>query len=174
MLHGFLDRSRLSNDRIIKFQPSIFLTSGSTRRAAQAIRLVKRSFCERFDCAVETKSEAIYICCPGTNENDLRQLCDELDQKLNRLQEEPLTGKMVDEILSISAMERRRWTKDGRLASAGHTLFGNGGKRVQLFAYAPATIMELARASHHVDAWRGADRERPDGQKTRIKFHCGR
>ena len=68
---------------------------------------------------------------------------------------------MVDEILAITAAERRRRTKDGRLRTSGHALFGQGKKQVGLFVYAPDTIRQLAVCPDQIADWRRRDTGTP-------------
>jgi len=58
--------------------------------------------------------------------------------------QQPLTAKMVEEIPSIKAAERRRWTKDRRLPNAGHAFFSHGKKQVGLFVYPPEVIRDAS------------------------------
>ncbi|HUN94985.1 MAG TPA: hypothetical protein VMU69_01945, partial [Bradyrhizobium sp.] len=70
-------------------------------------------------------------------------MCDLVERRLEQLRQQPLTAKIVEEILSITAVERRRWTKDRRLPNAGHTFFSQGKKQVGLFVYPPEVIRDL-------------------------------
>jgi hypothetical protein len=94
-------------------------------------------------------------------EADILRACAIAEQKFARLQQEPLTAKMVEEILAISGAERRRWSKDGRLPNAGHALFSQGKKQVGVFLYPPDAIRQLAALPNQIAGWRARDQETP-------------
>jgi hypothetical protein len=81
------------------------------------------------------------------------------EQRLGLLQKQPLTAKMVEEILSITAAERRRWSKDGRIPHSGRASFGQGKQKVSLFAYSSEVISKLAARPQQIAEWRRCDRE---------------
>lgn len=155
--YRYLDTSGVAAERTVVFAPSMSLTSGSTRKAAQAIRLVKSIFRQRLGCIVKPHPCGIVIECPEAAEADILQLCGLVEQKLKSLQQQPLTAKMVEEILSITSAERRRWSKDSRLPNAGQAFFSQGKKRIGLFVYSPHVIRELVDRLERIAEWRRAD-----------------
>lgn len=156
-----LDTSNVAAARTVQFLPSKELTSGSRQKADQAIRLVRANFRQRFNCVVKPGSSGVSIECPEAAETDILELCDVVEQKLGRLRREPLTAKMVQEILSISSAELRRWSKDGRMPTAGRAFFGQGQKQVSLFLYSPDVIRGYAARPERIADWRRRDREIP-------------
>jgi hypothetical protein len=156
-----LDVSEVAITRTVAFIPSTTLTSGSTQKALQAIRLVKSVFRQENRCIVTQRATGVSISCPEATEAKMLQTCAIAEQRLARLQQEPLTARMVEEILSITATELRRWSKDGRLPTAGRAFFGNGRKQVGLFMYAPDTIRALAGRPEQIADWRRRDQGTP-------------
>lgn len=51
---------------------------------------------------------------------------------------------MVEQILSITSAELRRWSKEGRVPVAGNAFFSSGRKQVGVFLYSSDVIRELA------------------------------
>ena len=119
--------------------------------------MFKAAFKQGLKCLVTQRGSSVSIVCPDATEADILQVCVAAEQKLARLQQEPLTAKMVEEILAISSVERRRWSKDGRLPNAGHALFGQGKKQVGLFVYPPDAIRQLAARPDQIADWRRRD-----------------
>ena len=152
----FLATANIATTGAVEFFPSDAVTCGSSRRTAQAIRLVKSAFQHEFRCSVETRPGGIAVICHGASESEILRLCSAVEQKLETLRDQPLTAKMVEEILSITPHERLRWSKDGRLPTAGHAFFSQGKKQVRLFEYAPHTIRELAAQPARIAEWREA------------------
>jgi hypothetical protein len=161
--HGYthLDTSSVASAGVVGFIPSTELTSGSSQKGLQAIRLVKSIFRQGANCTVMPSQGGISIVCPEAAQAEILQLCSLAEQRLTRLQQEPLTAKMVEEILSITSAELRRWSKDGRLPTAGRAFFGNGKKQVGLFVYSPDTIRNLAALPDQIASWRRQDQGTP-------------
>jgi hypothetical protein len=156
----YLDASRVSAG-IIVFHPTADLTSGSDRKALQAVRLIKSNFRRRFRCVVTSKEMGVEIECRDVDEHAILRACDVIDDKLQRLRDELLTAKMVEEILLVSASELRQWTKDGRIRPHGRAFFRQGQKEVGLFVYLPADIRLLAGRPDQIEQWRKQDRLQP-------------
>lgn len=53
------------------------------------------------------------------SEDDFQSACAILSKTLERIEDLPVIPREVEDILSITATERHRWLKDGRLQSAG-------------------------------------------------------
>ena len=68
---------------------------------------------------------------------------------------------MVEELLGITAAERRRWSKDGRMPVSGRAFFSQGQKQVGLFVYSPEAIRDLAARSDVIAGWRRQDAVTP-------------
>lgn len=79
-----------------------------------------------------------------------------LEARIDMIARRPFTSRNVEEILSISARERLRWTKDGRLLPSGSETFRRGQK-VTTTNYAVKTISHLAENPHIIDDWREQD-----------------
>lgn len=141
----------------IFFTPQPRLTVGSTRRAQQAVRIVKSTLKRIKNCEIRQSHEGVTAQASGENHLLVRNILEFIDRKLDHLESEPLTTKMVEEILKISSRERVRWTKDGRLPSTGKASFKRGKNRVHLFMYPPLAIAELASRPQIVTDWRAAD-----------------
>lgn len=157
MTYRHLDTSNVASARTIEFCPSLNLTSGSDRKAILGIRLVNFIFRQKLKCVVKDIPSGIFIACPEATEAEILQLCTVAEQRLGQLEDEPLTGKKVEKILSISSAERRRWSKDGRLPNAGRTSFSQGRQRVSLFVYSPVVIRSLATQPDQIAEWRRCD-----------------
>jgi hypothetical protein len=156
--YQYLDVSDVALTATVGFVPSTKLTCGSSQRASQAIRVVKSVFRRLQNRIVRHTERGIVIICPGAAEKDLLRLCSIAEERLVRLREEPLTPTMVEEILSISSAERRRWSKDGRIPTAGNVLFSQGKKQVSLFVYSPEAISKLSARPGQIAGWRQRDK----------------
>lgn len=95
----------------------------------------------------------------STNSREIAQIVDFLETTLTHLAREKLTAKAVEEVLQVTAIERQRWTKDGRLPSAGDA-FIQRGQKVRLLTYAPELIAQLVTKPPTIETWRMSDRAR--------------
>ncbi|MFT4119809.1 hypothetical protein [Bradyrhizobium sp.] len=145
--------------RLVGFAPSDHLTAGSSRKASQAIRLVKSTFRDELKCIVKQERSGIVIECPEASECAILDLCIVVERKLERLKSEPLTARMVEEILAVSGAELRRWSKDGRIPTSGRAYFSQGRKQVGLFLYSPDVIRGLSSHADQIARWRSQDRQ---------------
>jgi hypothetical protein len=83
-----------------------------------------------------------------------------IDLMLDRYASEPLTHRMVEEILGITSAERGRWTKDGRLPKSGMASFGRGPQSFYLYTHPPKQIRQLANRPDIIARWRKEDAAR--------------
>ncbi|WP_407175725.1 hypothetical protein [Bradyrhizobium sp. STM 3562] len=156
----YLDLSKLAMSRTVEFIPSVHLTSGSAKKAVQAIQLVRSAFRQRLKCIVIPAPSGITIQCPEASVPAILNASAAVEEKLDRLQREHLTANMVQEILSITAAELRRWSKDGRIPTSGRAFFSQGRKQVGLFLYSSEPICALAARPGQIAGWRRSDNER--------------
>jgi hypothetical protein len=95
----------------------------------------------------------------SSDSREIAQIVDFLETKLCHLAREKLTAKAVEEVLQVAAIERQRWTKDGRLPSVGEA-FIQRGQKVRLLTYAPDLIAQLVTNPATIETWRISDRAR--------------
>jgi hypothetical protein len=159
----YLSTANLTTSRTIEFFPSDLLTSGITDRAIEAIRIVRSAFRRNLECTVTNYELGIVIECPDATMTAILEVCDHIEERLRKLQRQPLTAKMVTEVLSITSAELRRWSKDGRIPVAGRAFFGQGQKQIGLFLYAPEVIRDLVARPQQIAEWRrsGGGRDLP-------------
>jgi hypothetical protein len=84
------------------------------------------------------------------------------DRMIDAFRKERLTPKIVEEVLGISAHERRRWTKDGRLPKSGTGQFKKGRQVFQFYLHPVEKIAKLAASPKIIAEWREADSQTVD------------
>lgn len=141
---------------IVKFSPSPALTTGSEERATEAMRLVRKSL-RKAKCGVDHQFDHIQITQNGLPSDEFGEICSAVERKLEKLRLKPLSSRAVEEILSISSGERRRWSKDGRLPHVGNALIKLGKKQLSLFLYSPVDVQVILRNPDTVLRWRQED-----------------
>lgn len=139
----------------LRFEPTFDISLGSERRAKGAVRRVLRLLRRlRLQACIDGNGVDATIRQPSV---DMSKLLAAVDAEIVAFQAERIHPKELDEILTITPHERRRWTKDGRLPTSGHTSFRNGKKSVFLVLYPPAPIRALADRPEQIEAWRRTD-----------------
>jgi hypothetical protein len=128
----------------ISFVPTRELTLGSARRAEEARRCVVNLLKRRRAKAL-IEGSTVHATIPSHAIAGLRALVSELDAALDAFREERLHPRVVEEILGITARERRDWTKDGRLPTSGSGAFQGGRQTIHFPLYPTAKIAALAR-----------------------------
>ena len=81
---------------------------------------------------------------------------------LDAFRKERVIPKIVEEVLGISARERRRWIKDGRLATSGTGQFKKGKTIFQFYLHRVDDIARLVAHPEIIAKWRAADAEAMD------------
>ncbi len=84
-----------------------------------------------------------------------------IETTLDGIESLPVIPREIQDILTITATERHRWLKDGRLKSAGTRTIKLRGRarKVTFHIFDPRTVEDLLN-SDMADAWREEDAER--------------
>lgn len=84
---------------------------------------------------------------------DVNEALRKLDVRVNTINRRPVGGRFVEEVLQISSKQRRRWSKDGHLPTAGSESIRN----VSMFLYSAVDILLLAEDMTTIRRWRVED-----------------
>lgn len=146
------------SDRVaVTFTPHRQLTFGSERRAKEVCRLVL-NLMRRFRFKASLHDGSVHAVLRLSGEKDrLSGLSAAVDRALAAFQRERLHPRVVEEILHITAQERLRWTKRGRLRQSGSGYFRNGRKLVHFALYGVEQIEKLSKSPETITAWRAED-----------------
>ena len=130
-------------------------------RRRAIVRLIKKQARGTASLSREAKTGVVRMQVPVSNIDALRHLVEKLEVQIQEVLQEPLVPSDVEQLLGISARERIRWGKDGRLAKSG---VGSIRKGDQVIYYAkhPAGAVAMLMARPEIIAeWRDRDvRER--------------
>jgi hypothetical protein len=66
------------------------------------------------------------VAAPAGIEGGLDDALVRIDKAIGQFRNQPMTPRMVEEVLSITEQERSRWSKDGRLRRSGTASFKRG------------------------------------------------
>jgi len=110
--------------------------------------------------ALVVEGERILLRLPADRADEFAALRAQLDEALAGIGALPLLPREVDDILGLRPAERLRWTKDGRLQSAGTRTVKLRGraKAVTFHVFDPAHVEDVLDADRPA-LWRESDRE---------------
>jgi len=95
---------------------------------------------------------------PEDEEDDFNAACAKVSKLLETMETLPVLPREIEDILTITTTERRRWLEDGRLPSGGiRTVRLRGrAKRITFQVFEPKVVEELLN-SGVIDEWREND-----------------
>ncbi len=144
------------NGILLRFEPTPDLTLGSQRRTNEVRRRVA-GLLRRYRFKTSRQGEAVCTIVRQNELGNLSTLLSMIDAALDAFRQERLHPRIVEEILGITASERRRWTKDGRLPQSGSGSFRRGHQSIYFPLHPPAKIAALAQKPEVIAAWRAED-----------------
>jgi hypothetical protein len=92
------------------------------------------------------------------SDDRFQEVISEIDRRLEAMAMRPLMPLMVEQVLGITAHERLRWTKDGRLPRSGQAAFRKAGA-VVIATHPVDKISRLQAQPDVIAAWREARRQ---------------
>ncbi|MCS0504741.1 hypothetical protein [Ancylobacter mangrovi] len=149
-----------SPDRLIlTFRLTKSLTLGSQQRANQissrAAAMLKRGR----PLTLVADSDGIVGHFEVDKAEAVRKITARLRTYATTLATAPLHPKIVEEALGITALERSRWTKDGRLPRTGAGSFGLGKRAIFFPLYPIDMVRKLIERPDIIEVWRLSDRQ---------------
>jgi hypothetical protein len=144
----------------IIYEPPTALTLGSALRRRDICNRVKTKLKQARPTMRSSDGERISACFGFEALHKLTAIIPEIDLMLDGFSKERLTPRMVQETLGIGSVERRRWTKDGRLPKSGMVSFRRGQQSFYLYLHSPDKIARLAANPAIIPQWRDEDAAR--------------
>jgi hypothetical protein len=141
----------------IMYEPPTALTLGSALRGRDICNRVKTKLKQARPIMRSSDGEPIAARFDLEALDKLTSIVPVIDVMLDGFSKERLTPRMVEEILGISSVERRRWTKDGRLPKSGMASFRRGQQSFYLYLHPPDKIARLAANPAIIAQWRDED-----------------
>lgn len=93
----------------------------------------------------------------GLDDAKAKRIARQIEIRLTQILRMPLTSRMVDHALGISARERLRWYKDGRLPICGHGRVGQGNHVLRHPLFPIDAIAQILATPSLIESWRQAD-----------------
>ncbi len=133
-------------------------TLGSSVRAKGILMELraKLPFAVRRD--LDIAGMVLTLAVPEDDEDDFKAARAKVSKLLETMESLPVLPREIEDILTISTTERRRWLEDGRLPSGGiRTVRLRGrAKRITFHVFEPKVVEELLN-SGAIDEWREHD-----------------
>ncbi len=135
-------------------------TLGSAVRAKGILQHIRARLPTSQRKSIELEAGTLCFCMPVTPDSLSAAAIQTIQQCLEDIRNLPVIPREIEDILSISASERHRWLKDGRLVSAGlRTVKLRGrAKKISFHVYEPRFVEDILDRGAP-DLWRVQDRE---------------
>lgn len=160
-LHSrFLDITRHEEPIVVSLRRSFAEHFGLRLRSSEVSRSV-RSRLARVGSQVQSveNGDVLTLSCGVGQIAALTATIKDIDRILDAIAKRPLTPHLVQQALGITARERLRWTKDGRLPQSGANTFRKG-RKITVSTHAIDQIQKLAGDRSIIAEWRNADARR--------------
>lgn len=135
-------------------------TLGSALRAKGILQHIRARLPLSLRKAISLETGKLTLAMPAQPDSVSAAAVQAIQQTLDAIRSLPVIPREIEDILSISASERHKWLKDGRLVSAGlRTVKLRGrAKKISFHVYDPRFVEDLLdRAAPEL--WRLQDRE---------------
>lgn len=137
-------------------------------RRMRAVAKVLRRWAQKLGGGeIEAAPGSICFRCFTPDRKTFSVSADRLRLRVKQILTAPLTPEDVDRVLAITARERLRWYKDGRLPTCGRGVVGKGNHQVGFPLFPVDAITRLAAAPEIIASWRADDESDCSARKTK-------
>lgn len=137
---------------------STSVTLGSAVRAKGILQELRARLPLAVRKALDLENGVLTLAMPETSRAIFRATSGSVTDMLADMDALPVIPREIEDILTISTTERRRWLEDGRLPSAGtRTVRLNGrARQITFHVFDPTVVMDILDRGA-VDEWREED-----------------
>lgn len=143
----------------MSYEPPLSMTLGSKAREKDLRYKLKTKLKRWQPLSKSDNGQAISARFACTDIEKIKAAISDLDRMLDAIARERLPPKIVEEILGITARERVRWSKDGRLPKSGTGSFRKGQHLLRFYLHPVEEIAKLAANPTIIAEWREVDRK---------------
>lgn len=133
-------------------------TLGSAVRVKGILQEIRSRLPSAVRKSLDTQAGALTLVMPETSKTAFRATSSIITDALEEIANLPIIPREIEDILTITASERKRWLEDGRLPSAGTRSVRLQGRarRITFHVFDPRIIEDLLDRGA-VDEWREED-----------------
>lgn len=147
----------LCPETIVDGERRMLLVARALRQWARKLRGIE----------IETTSRSMCFRFFPSDQKTFDVSADRLRRRINQILSAPVTPEVVDRTLGITARERLRWYKDGRLPTCGRAVIGRGNHQVGFPLFPVDAIARLAETPDIIESWRADDERELNSPETR-------
>ncbi|WJH42159.1 hypothetical protein N7E02_12065 [Aliirhizobium terrae] len=136
----------------------VSVTLGSAVRAKGVLQEIRARLPFAFRKALDLETGVLTLAMPETSRAIFRATSASITDMLGEMETLPVIPREIEDILTITSGERRRWLEDGRLPSAGTRTVKLRGRARQItfHVFDPAVVKDILDQGA-VDEWREDD-----------------
>jgi hypothetical protein len=133
-------------------------TLGSSVRVKGILQEIRSRLPSAVRKSLDMEAGALTLIMPETSKTAFRATSSAVSKALEDIADLPIIPREIEDILTITASERKRWLEDGRLPSAGTRTVRLQGRarRITFHVFDPRVVEDLLDRGA-VDAWREDD-----------------
>ncbi len=134
------------------------VTLGSAVRVKGIVQEVRARLPSSVRKALDAEAGSLTLAMPETSRGIFRATSTAVTEMLAQMADLPVIPREIEDILTITSTERRRWLDDGRLPSAGTRTVRLAGraKQITFHVFEAAVVVDLLDRGA-VDEWREHD-----------------
>ncbi|MGZ2487760.1 hypothetical protein ACVITL_006345 [Rhizobium pisi] len=133
-------------------------TLGSSVRAKGILQEIRSRLPSPVRKSLDMRAGGLILVMPETSKTAFRATASAVSSALNGIAILPVIPREIEDILTITAAERKRWLEDGRLPSAGTRTVRLQGRarKITFHVFDPRVVEDLLDRGA-VDEWREED-----------------
>ncbi len=141
-----------------EWQLPVSATLGSAVRVKGILQEIRSRLPSAVKKSLDMQGNALILVMPETSKTAFRATSAAVSGALENIADLPIIPREIEEILTITASERKRWLEDGRLPSAGTRTIRLQGRarRITFHVFHPRVVEDLLDRGT-VDEWREED-----------------
>ncbi|TCR96307.1 hypothetical protein EV281_11174 [Rhizobium sp. BK418] len=148
-------------------------TLGSAVRVKGILQEIRSRLPPPLRQSLDMQAAGLILTMPETSRAAFRAAASTVSKALEDIADLPIIPREIEDILTITASERKRWLEDGRLSSAGTRTVRLQGRarRITFHVFNPRVVEDLLdRAA--VDKWREEDAAAKAENRRRAAYHA--
>ncbi|TCR71037.1 hypothetical protein [Rhizobium sp. BK376] len=141
-----------------EWQLPVTATLGSAVRVKGILQEIRSRLPSAVRKSLDMETGALILVMPETSKTAFRAISATVSKALEDIADLPVIPREIEDILTMSSSERKRWLEDGRLRSAGTRTVRLQGRarRITFHVFDPRVIEDLLDRGA-VDEWRVED-----------------
>jgi hypothetical protein len=149
------------------------LTLGSSVRVKGILQEIRSRLPAAVRKSLDMQASSLTLIMPETSKFAFRATASSVSRALEEIADLPIIPREIEDILTITTSERKRWLEDGRLPSAGTRTVRLQGRarKITFHVFDPRIVEDLLNRAA-VDEWREEDAAKKAENRRRAAYQA--